>query len=105
MTTPETITGLVEQGESLSKRLPLVKTEQSKENVEAYQTEIDRFRNKLKRHKHEHQRKVDELRAEMRLLSMLEDTLKTDQAEAKNHMFLLIQERKEANFGRSPSNQ
>lgn len=99
------IESLSAEHESLHARLADVKTQQSKENVEAFMLEIERFRNKLKAKKHENARKIDELRGENSLLSLLDDSLKTDHAEAKGVMYALIQERKDAMFGRSQTNQ
>lgn len=89
--------------EALHTRLALIKSEQSKENVETFMLEIERFRNKLKTKRHENSRKIDELRGENSLLDLMDDSLKTDHAESRAVMFRLIEERKEAQFGRSPS--
>lgn len=90
--------------ESLHARLALVKTETAKELVESFMLEIERFRNKLKAKKHENSRKIDELRGDNSLLSLMDDSLKTDHKEAEGYMFQLIQEKKDAMFGRSPNN-
>ena len=86
--------------EALHTRLDLVKSEQSKENVESFMLEIERFRNKLKTKRHENSRKIDELRGENSLLDLMDDSLKTDHAEARGVMYALIQERKDAMFNR-----
>lgn len=65
--------------------------------------ELERFRNKLKAKQHELARQIDELRGHKSLLSLMDDSLKTDHAECKNLMFSLIQEKKDAMFGRSPN--
>ena len=101
MTTQDTITALVNEGETLHGKLGLVQTETSKENVEAYQLEIDRFLNKVMAVQHSLSREIDERRAMKNTLKLMEDMLKTDKASAKSTMFRLIEERKEATYGRS----
>lgn len=92
---------LTAEHEALHKRLAEVKTQTSKELVEQFMLEIDRFRNELKKKQHELARQIDELRGHKSFLSLLDDSLKTDHAEAKSVMYGLIQEKKDAMFGRS----
>jgi len=104
MTLPlPTIEELVAEGERLHAELSGIKTQQSKENADAHQVKIERFRTKIKTEQHNISRQVDELRGKKSLLTLLDDMLKTDHAEAKSHMFNLIQEKKDDTFGRSPS--
>lgn len=94
---------LITEGEQLRSELAGIKTEQSKENVEAFMVKIDRFRHSIKKEQHILARQMDELRGKKSLLSLLDDALKTDHSECRDYMFKLIAEKKEADFGRSPN--
>lgn len=87
---------LIAEGQRLSLELPQIKTEVDKRKVEDYENRIARFRNTLKRADEMNRRGIDRLKAQRKLIEMMDDTLSTDKSEARQLFWKLHEEEKDA---------
>lgn len=95
---PELMETVFSEGESLSKKLDVVKTYTSKEQVEGYEIEIERFLNLASRIDAANARAIDQHRNMRRMLKVLTETLKTDKAEARTLFWELHHKLKESQY-------